>query len=41
MSGFDTVTRWLALKKYQIEVTFSVYIFTAAEKAIFCKPKPT
>ncbi|KAJ2902399.1 hypothetical protein MKZ38_000645 [Zalerion maritima] len=32
---FNTITRWMALKKYQIEATFSVYIFTAAEKAIF------
>lgn len=28
--------RWLALKQYQIEVTFGVYMFTPTEKFIFC-----
>lgn len=32
---FDSFTRWVALKKYQIEVTFCVYIFTPGEKALF------
>ncbi|KAI2643518.1 hypothetical protein GGS21DRAFT_496770 [Xylaria nigripes] len=27
--------RWLALKQYQIEVTFGVYMFTPTEKFIF------
>lgn len=29
--------RWLALKQYQIEVTFGVYMFTPTEKFIFCR----
>lgn len=29
-------TKWLQLKIYQVEVTFSVYIFTPLEKFIFC-----
>ncbi len=28
--------RWLALKQYQIEVTFGVYMFTPTEKFVFC-----
>lgn len=31
-----TITKWLQLKVYQVEVTFSVYIFTPLEKFIFC-----
>ncbi|GAW12730.1 hypothetical protein ANO14919_021000 [Xylariales sp. No.14919] len=27
--------RWLALKQYQIEVTFGVYMFTPTEKFVF------
>ena len=29
--------RWLNLKQYQFEVTFSVYMFTSLEKFVVCK----
>lgn len=32
----ERFSKWLQLKIYQIEVTFCVYIFTPAEKFIFC-----
>jgi len=35
-SYLERFSKWLQLKIYQIEVTLSVYIFTPAEKAIFC-----
>lgn len=35
-SPFQSLTKWLSLKLYQVEVTFSVYIFTPLEKFIFC-----
>ncbi|KAK1770600.1 hypothetical protein QBC33DRAFT_512339 [Phialemonium atrogriseum] len=35
MSPLDSFTKWLKLKIYQLEVTFSVYIFTPLEKFIF------
>ncbi|KAL1877613.1 hypothetical protein VTK73DRAFT_8437 [Phialemonium thermophilum] len=35
MSYSDSFSKWLKLKIYQIEVTFSVYIFTPVEKFIF------
>lgn len=36
MSAIQAFSKWLHLKQYQIEVTFSVYIFTPLEKFIFC-----
>ncbi|KAI4868282.1 hypothetical protein F4820DRAFT_134691 [Hypoxylon rubiginosum] len=35
LSAFQRFGRWLRLKKYQIEVTFGVYMFTPTEKFIF------
>ncbi|KAI1776034.1 hypothetical protein F4818DRAFT_367820 [Hypoxylon cercidicola] len=35
LSSFQRFGRWLRLKKYQIEVTFAVYMFTPTEKFIF------
>ncbi|KAL1854786.1 hypothetical protein Daus18300_011382 [Diaporthe australafricana] len=35
VSPFKSLTKWLSLKIYQVEVTFSVYIFTPLEKFIF------
>ncbi|KAI0167140.1 hypothetical protein GGR52DRAFT_90124 [Hypoxylon sp. FL1284] len=35
LSVFQRFGRWLRLKKYQIEVTFGVYMFTPTEKFIF------
>ncbi|KXH39002.1 hypothetical protein CSAL01_03748 [Colletotrichum salicis] len=35
MSALQSFSKWLHLKQYQIEVTFSVYIFTPLEKFIF------
>lgn len=35
-SSTPSFTKWLQLKIYQVEVTFSVYIFTPLEKFIFC-----
>lgn len=35
VSPFQSLTKWLSLKLYQVEVTFSVYIFTPLEKFIF------
>ncbi|KAK1972777.1 hypothetical protein LZ32DRAFT_598198 [Colletotrichum eremochloae] len=35
MSALQSFGKWLHLKQYQIEVTFSVYIFTPLEKFIF------
>jgi hypothetical protein len=32
----ERFSKWLQLKIYQIEVSFCVYIFTPAEKFIFC-----
>jgi len=34
-STLSTFTRWLQLKKYQYEVTFSLYMLTPTEKFIF------
>jgi hypothetical protein len=36
MSPLESFTKWLKLKIYQLEVTFSVYIFTPVEKFVFC-----
>lgn len=36
VSPYQSLTKWLSLKIYQVEVTFSVYIFTPLEKFIFC-----
>lgn len=38
MSVFGSFRRWLSLKQYQLEVTFSVYMFTPWEKFFFSKP---
>lgn len=35
MSPLESFTKWLKLKIYQLEVTFSVYIFTPVEKFVF------
>ncbi|KPM34675.1 hypothetical protein AK830_g11893 [Neonectria ditissima] len=35
MSLFGSFRRWLSLKQYQLEVTFSVYMFTPWEKFFF------
>ncbi|KAM5342519.1 hypothetical protein ACJ41O_013485 [Fusarium nematophilum] len=35
MSVFGSFRRWLSLKQYQLEVTFSVYMFTPWEKFFF------
>ncbi|WYZ38790.1 hypothetical protein EsH8_III_000704 [Colletotrichum jinshuiense] len=35
MTALQSFSKWLHLKQYQIEVTFSVYIFTPLEKFIF------
>ncbi|RWA06627.1 hypothetical protein EKO27_g8478 [Xylaria grammica] len=32
---FDIFVRWLRLKKYRIEVTYGVYVFTPMEKVVF------
>lgn len=34
-SYMSSFTRWLQLKKYQYEVTFSLYMLTPTEKLIF------
>lgn len=34
--SFTPFTKWLQAKILQVEVTFSVYIFTPLEKFIFC-----
>jgi hypothetical protein len=39
-SALKRFTRWLHLKQYQIEVTFSVYMFTPVEKFVFCADPP-
>lgn len=36
MAVLASLVQWLQLKKYQLEVTFSVYIYTPLEKFIFC-----
>lgn len=36
-SYLTSFIRWVQLKKYQYEVTFSLYMLTPAEKAIFSK----
>lgn len=40
MSLLERFSKWLQLKVYQVEVTFSVYMFTPLEKLFFCKPRP-
>lgn len=39
MSLLERFSKWLQLKVYQVEVTFSVYMFTPLEKLFFCKPR--
>lgn len=36
MDVLDRFGKWVQLKVYQVEVTYSVYMFTPAEKFIFC-----
>jgi len=36
-SRLESLSKWLQLKIYQLEVTMSVYIYTPIEKFIFCK----
>lgn len=38
MSCFSTLVRWLQRKRYQYEVTFSLYMLTPTEKIIFSNP---
>ena len=40
MSPLERFSKWVQLKVYQVEVTYSVYIFTPAEKFVFCEPCP-
>ena len=35
-SQLESFSKWLQLKIYQLEVTYSVYIYTPIEKFIFC-----
>lgn len=35
-SYLESFSKWIQLKIYQFEVTFSVYIFTPIEKFILC-----
>jgi hypothetical protein len=35
-----SIVRWLQIKKYQYEVTFSLYMLTATEKIIFSMSLP-
>lgn len=32
----ESFSKWIQLKIYQLEITYSVYIFTPIEKFIFC-----
>jgi hypothetical protein len=34
-SLLSSLVRWLEIKKYQYEVTFSLYMLTSTEKAVF------
>ncbi|KAL7621491.1 hypothetical protein AAE478_008814 [Parahypoxylon ruwenzoriense] len=34
-SPIDALARWARLKKYRIEVTYGVYVFTPMEKVVF------
>ena len=40
MSPLEKFSKWLKLKIYRLEVTFSVYMFTPAEKFVFCAYPP-
>ncbi|KAI1392008.1 uncharacterized protein F4822DRAFT_112850 [Hypoxylon trugodes] len=35
LSMIEAFTRWARLKKYRIEVTYGVYVFTPMEKVVF------
>ena len=39
-SYLESLSKWIQLKIYQLEVTYSVYIFTPIEKFIFCTVWP-
>ncbi|KAI1650915.1 uncharacterized protein F4817DRAFT_367486 [Daldinia loculata] len=34
-STIEALVRWASLKKYRIEVTYGVYVYTPIEKAVF------
>lgn len=34
--ALESFSKWVQLKIYQLEVTYSVYMFTPMEKFIFC-----
>ncbi|KAI5860649.1 hypothetical protein GGS23DRAFT_599170 [Durotheca rogersii] len=34
-SSLDALARWARLKKYRIEVTYGVYVYTPMEKVVF------
>lgn len=34
-SPLSSLMRWLQIKKYQYEVTFSLYMLTSTEKCVF------
>lgn len=38
MSYLSSLLRWLQRKRYQYEVTFSLYMLTPTEKIIFSMP---
>lgn len=41
-SYLESFSKWIQLKIYQLEITYSVYIFTPIEKFIFCmSPRST
>jgi len=40
MSALTKFFKWLHLKQYQIEVTYSVYMFTPIERFVFCTGPP-
>ena len=37
-SPLNSLIRWLQLKNYQYEVTFSLYMLTYTEKVVFSMP---
>lgn len=37
MSTLNSFVKWLRLKHYQFEITFGVYVFTPAERFVFCE----
>lgn len=39
-SPLSSLVRWLQIKKYQYEVTFSLYMLTSTEKCVFSTYTP-